>query len=107
MISSLVDIYKKELPSFDEKKYVNGYDDNWYKCRMDNNLVDGFFSTIHILENNSESYENDWQASIVFLYGGLYYKCEYSEGSHGGGVNLNDCSLKQVFPKTKEVVYYE
>ena len=107
MIKSLVDIYKREFPSFDEKKYINGYDYNWYKCSLDNNLVGGFFSTIHILENNPESSENDWQASIVFLYEGLYYKCEYSEGSRGSGINLDDYSLKQVFPKTKEVTYYE
>ena len=103
----LVDIYKKELPSFDEKKYQNGYDDNYYKCRMDSNLVEGLFLSIEVVEKNESSEENDWQDSVVFKYEGNYYKCECSEGSHGSGVNLDEYSFKQVFPKTKEVTYYE
>lgn len=44
---------------------------------------------------------------VVFKYENNYYKCEYYEGSYGSGYSLDEYSLEQVFPKTKEVTYYE
>ena len=104
----LQDIYQEELSSFDQRAYERGYSDNTYKCRLDCLLIEGeTFKSVEIVENNEQSGLNGWQANIIFKYKGNFYYCEYSEGSHSFGSNLNQHSLKQVFPKTKEVTYYE
>jgi len=108
MIMKLQDIYQEELSSFDRLAYDRGYDDNTYKCRLDDLFIEGkTFKSVEIVEDNQQSALNDWQANVIFKYKDNFYYCEYSEGSHGSGSNLDQYSLKQVFPKTKEVTYYE
>lgn len=102
----LVDIYKKQLPEFNYEDYRD-YDEYHYRHDIDGALIDDEISNVKVVQRDEASSINDWQDSIVFEYEGNFYYCECSEGSHGYGYKLNEYSLKQVFPKTKEVTYYE
>ena len=101
---SFENLYGKHIKHFDVEEFIS-YDSN-YPRDLDTQLYLGEFDWVKIIVDEKDPL-GEWSNRIIFEYEGNYYSVGYREGSHGSGVNFYYDTLKQVKPKTKEVIYYE
>lgn len=96
-------LYKKHLKYFD----IGDWNDHYspYRRNLDTQFYNKEFDWVEIVEDHID--DERWLYYIIFKYEDKFYYVEYREGSLGYGVNFDYDTLKEVTPKTKEVVYYE
>lgn len=99
-----IQIYKKAFEDFNLNWYLDGESSAQRDC--DTLLYEGKIDFIEILSNEKDP-EDEYNHRLVFKYQNNFYACPYREGSYGSGICFYTWDLKEVQPKTKEVVYYE
>ena len=104
MTNILVEIYRKHLPEFNEDWY-HDYDSNEQRD-SDTALYNGEIAAVEVISDEKDP-EDEWNHRLIFKYEDKCYACPYREGSHGSGICFYIWDIKEVFPKTKEVIYYE
>lgn len=104
-----IEMFKVVIPNFDENAYKYDYwnGDYHYAHNVDASLIEDDIDDIKVLETGMAGDDYGWNSYVVFQYGEHIYKVDYQEGSHGYRYKIDWTTLKEVFPKTKQVTYYE
>ena len=105
-----IELLQDVIPGFNQKWYeYELYDEEsfHYNHNMNQKFIDGELDKIEIVVDRCDPDPENWGYQVIFKYQDKFYRLEYEDGSHGYQYKIRWNTLKEVFPKTKEVVYYE